>query len=176
VKNVINSSQTLPEHMGGEMPNAFGYPLEQAQRMLVQLGCTNNGETKMSQRVSGRNKQAPEIFAKFYPCEPEQKVQVLETIHNDEEIMGYLGGHRFTGTNLFKKQRESDGRWMGNHRGPDVFLYEQIEKSVWGIRIGLENSRVTVCYKDGQVGIIVRVATGALKEISDLEAYKSMYQ
>ena len=176
VKNVFSSKQKLPEHLGGDMPNAQGYTFEQAQRMLVQLGCTNNGDTKMSQRVAGKSKNAPEIFSKFYKCEPNEMVTVLEQIHADPELVGYLGDHRFTGLNLFKKQRDVDGMWLGNHRGADVFTFDHIKSSAWGIRLGLENARITVCYNDGEVGLIVRVATGALKEVSDLEAYKSMYQ
>jgi len=175
LKNVEDARTPLPEYLGGLMPNPLGYTIEDAQQLLVQLGCTNNGDTKMSQRVTGKSKKVPEILARFYPCQPEEKVSVLEQVYADPDISELLNGHRFTVANVFKKQRD-DGRWLGQHRGWDVFNYEQLEHSAWGIRFGAERARITVCYKDGELGLIVRVATGQIKEVSDLEAYKSMYQ
>ena len=82
-----------------------------------------------------------------------------------------------TGEKLFNEdRRREDGMWMGYHREYNVYTYEQLYNERWGIRLGKENQRLTVCYKDGEVGIIVRVATGELIEIDSLEAYKSMYQ
>jgi hypothetical protein len=175
LKNVLDARQVLPNHLGGEIPNPLGYTAEDAQKLLIQLGCTNNGDTKMSQRVTGKSKKVPDIFAKFYPCDPVNTIVVLDQIYIDPEMSNLLNGHRFTAANLFKKKRD-DGLWCGQHRGWDVFQYEQLKHSAWGIRFGAEKARITVCYKNGELGLIVRAATGEIKEINDLEAYKSMYQ
>lgn len=184
LKHTYNSMERLPINLGGELPEKEGYTLERAQRMLALMGCTNNGGTKMSQRVKGHTKVVPVINSKFYPCEPESKVAVVQQImeDDDEDIAPYLlkedgNVHRFSTTNLFRPAHfdEDSGRWRGTLRGNHVFEYEDLSKCVAGIRIGEESCRLTVCYKDGQVGLCLRVATGSTQEVNDLAAYKSMY-
>jgi hypothetical protein len=170
--------------LGGELPEKDGYPLELAQRMLLIMGCTNNGGTKMSQRVKGQSKRVPVTNAKFYPCEPENVREVVQQIglDDDERISPYLlkpngQRHVFSVANLFRPAHwdEMAGKWRGTLRGNHIFEYEDLENCVAGIRIGKESCRLTVCYNDGQVGLCLRVATGELREVSDLNAYKSMY-
>lgn len=179
LKHEFNAMERLPISLGGEIPEKDGYPLELAQRMLTIMGCTNNGGTKMSQRIKGDSKCVPVIRSKFYPCEPENKVQIVREImeDKDEYIAPFKEGHRFTTTNLFRPVHfdETVERWRGTLRGNHVFEYEELARCVAGIRIGEESCRLTVCYKDGQVGLCLRVATGETKEVSDLAAYKSMY-
>jgi hypothetical protein len=184
LKNTINCNERLPESLGGELPEKDGYPLELAQRMLLIMGCTNNGGTKMSQRVKGQSKRVPVTNAKFYPCEPENVREVVQQIglDDDERISPYLlkpngQRHVFSVANLFRPAHwdEMAGKWRGTLRGNHIFEYEDLENCVAGIRIGKESCRLTVCYNDGQVGLCLRVATGELREVSDLNAYKSMY-
>ena len=180
------------------IPNNNGYTSEVAQKILVQLGGTNNGNSKMSQRVRGNSKQTPDIYAKFYPCQPENLHSVLNSIKNDSEqvrgtveetgpagikiktegvftISRYLAGHTFSET-VFDHPDLISGSYMGNLRGFKVLQYDRLQNEKWGIRIGYETIRLTVCYNDGVLGLCLRFATGKMKEVNDLEAYKSMYQ
>lgn len=184
LKHTFNAMERLPISLGGELPVKEGYPQELAQRMLLIMGCTNNGGTKMSQRVKGNSKRVPDMRSKFYPCENPENREVIEAlvreIIDDEDEELYPNGkfhHEFSTRNLFRKEHKDPetGLWMGTFRGNHVFEYKDLENSPAGIRIGEERCRLTVCYKDGQVGLCLRVATGDLKEVSDLAAYKSMY-
>jgi len=175
LKNPYDKNAVLPENMGGCLPDPDGYTFEFAQRMLIALGCTNNGGTKMSQRVRGNAKQVPEIISKFYPCEPHQKNEKLREIMSDPEMGPFIYGHRFNGKKLFE-HGQTDGQWNGYLRGDKkVLTYEKMSRELWGIRMDGERCRLTVCYRGDQVGLCLRAATGAMKEVSDLESYKSMY-
>jgi hypothetical protein len=176
IKNILTANAELPISLGGGLPNPEGYLLEVAQRMLLQLGCTNNGDTKLSQRIAGKTKKVPVIVSAFYPCEKENKDDVVATIRVD--FAQHLRGRGFNTSNLFREDKKDplSGKWMGYMRKYDVFKYEQVEHSLWGIRIGAEESRITVCYQNEQVGLAVRVATGECRQINNLETYKSMYQ
>ena len=187
IKNALNVQTILPrivinvrgelETYGGSIPNTAGYSTEVAQKMLVQLGGTNNGGSKMSQRVKGSSKKIPITMSKFYPCEPHEKDNVLHSIHTDVEIMEYLGDYTFTGRNLFEYIDVESQQYKGYHRKLDVFTAEALKDDLWGIRIGREHARLTVCYNSSnQLGLLLRIATGETKEVNNLEAYKSMYQ
>jgi len=178
------------------IPDNKGYSLEVSQKILVQLGGTNNGNSKMSQRVRGNSKRIPEIKSKFYPCEPAQKFDVLKAIKTDAEkvdgviedmiggkdvkvegeftISKYLEPHSFSGA-LFNFT-DSSGSFMGYLRGRKVLQFDQLKTELWGIRLGHEQIRLTECYRDGQLGLCLRFATGNTREANDLESYKSMYQ
>ena len=185
IKNDIDGRRPMPAltiEVGGTpvsfegIPDNAGYSLEVAQKILVQLGGTNNGCSKMSQRVRGNSKRIPVIKAKFYPCEPSQKAAVLEQIHNDSEVVSFLRGHQFNGYSLFTRQ-DHENRYIGNLRGWNkILLYNDMKKALWGIRIGHEEARLTECYHEGILGLCLRVATGETTVAEDLEAYKSMYQ
>ena len=158
------------------LPNKAGYSAEIAQRMLVQLGGTNNGSPKVSQRVRGTGKMVPVIKPKFYPCEPAEKLAVLNSIIEDPEFKGLLKGHTFTVAGLFAHQDPDTQLYKGFLRDRKVLEYDKIKNELWGIRIDKEHVRLTECYKYGKLGLCLRVATGELREVNDLESYKSMYQ
>jgi hypothetical protein len=155
----------------------------------------------MSQRVRGNSKQTPVIKDKFYPCQPEDVSRVLGLIKNDSElvqgilevpvvetdphgpkvkregnypIFKYLAEHQFSEPTF--NRTDNYGSYMGYLRKYGVFKYNDIKTSLWGIRIGYETIRLTVCYNDGVLGLCLRFATGKMKEVNDLESYKSMYQ
>ena len=193
----INIGGTTVTYEG--IPNNNGYTSEVAQKILVQLGGTNNGNSKMSQRVRGNSKQTPVIKAKFYACQPQEVRHVLkETIMKDIEVVQgvieepigngdkvkisgdfpiskYLERRNFSEDSLFANQ-DSSGSYMGYLRGYKVLQYERLKDELWGIRVGYETVRLTVCYNNGVLGLCLRFATGKMKEVNDLEAYKSMYQ
>ena len=172
------------EHNGGVatyegVPDPAGYSLELSQKILIQLGGTNNGHSKMSQRVRGNSKRVPKIKAKFYPCEPTQTSTVLETLYRDPDVAGLLNGHTFNAGGYFKYpilNERGETNYMGFLRARKVLNYADIAHNLWGIRMGHEQARLTECYRDGVLGLCLRVATGEFEETSDLEAYKSMYQ
>jgi hypothetical protein len=94
------------------------------------------------------------VTSKFYPCNPENKSAILKQI--EEENKTDLADHKFSGSNLFKADKRSDnGKWMGYRREWAVFTYEDLETEEWGLG-EKEKARVTVCYRDDQVGLILR--------------------
>jgi len=200
IKNDIDSRRPMPPvriDIGGTMvtfegiPDNAGYSNEIAQKILVQLGGTNNGDSKISPRVRGNSKRVPVIFTKFYPCDPAQKHSVLELINNDEtltdvggiedgqyfKVSELLDGHHFSGQGMFTHLDHESQMFQGNLRGEyKVRMFSQMRTERHGIRIGRENARLTECYDEGRLGLCLRVATGETEEVSDLEVYKSMYQ
>lgn len=103
--------------------------------------------------VPGKKATCSNVISKFYACEPENKVAVLRQIkeENRDQIT-----HNFSGSNLFKEDKRNDeGKWMGYRREWAVFTYEQLESEEWGLG-EKEKARVTVCYHNGQVGLILR--------------------
>ena len=185
IKNVIDGKKHMPVvniDVGGTsltfsgIPEPSGFNSEVAQKILVQLGGTNNGCSKMSQRVRGNSKRIPKIMARFYECEPEQKHMVLDHIQSDPELAALIGGHAFNARSYFNNQEMDSGRYMGYLRGRKVLCYNELKDELWGIRVGFEEVRLTECYHEGRLGLCLRVATGLTTEVNDLEAYKSMYQ
>jgi hypothetical protein len=53
------------------------------------------------------------------------------------------------------------------------------EQQNWGARTkgadGIYNSQRVICYQNGELGVAVRIDTGARKQESTLKAFKSMY-
>ena len=181
IKNDVDAKRPMPAiKVDGityeGLPNKAGYSAEIVQRMLVQLGGTNNGSSKMSQRVRGNSKLVPVIKAQFYPCDPAQKYKTLDIINEDPEFEDLLNGHTFTGAGLFAHQDPETQLYKGYLRGRKVLEYDQMENELWGIRIGQEHARLTECYRNGELGLCLRVATGERREVNDLSVYKSMYQ
>jgi hypothetical protein len=118
--------------------------------------------------VPGKKATCSNVMSNFYACEPENKLAVLRQI--EEENRDAITTHKFSGSNLFKEdKRDADGKWMGFRREWAVFTYEQLETEEWGLG-EKEKARVTVCYQDGQVGLILRYmkAESDMKTDSDI--------
>jgi hypothetical protein len=104
--------------------------------------------------VAGPRATCTNVVSKFYICEPENKQAVLRQI--EEENRAQLGSHAFKGDKLFiNDKRAENGQWMGYRRAWAVFAYEDLETEEWGLGAN-EKARVTVCYRAGQVGLILR--------------------
>jgi hypothetical protein len=185
IKNIMDARKPMPAvsiSIGGAsvqfagIPDPSGYSFEVKEKLLVQLG---GGIFKVSQRVRGNSKRIPVIKAKFFRCEPGQKIAVVESIYEDPEVAAYLNGHRFNANTLFSRSKLVDGRevYEGYLRGRKVLQYEELKTELWGIRIDVESARLTECYdREGNLGLCLRVATGEVTEANDLESYMSMYQ
>jgi hypothetical protein len=172
-------NKKLPTILGGKIPDVNGYAHDIAQQMLIQLGCTNNGGTKISQRVRGNCKNVPIINSQFYPCNEFNVESVINSILTDntnQRIYPYVKNFNPRVNSIFNpKFKLSDGTWQGCLRERKVFQYDDIKDQLWGIRLDKEKRRFTVCYNNGELGLCLRVATGELRTIDSLETYKSMY-
>lgn len=184
LKHINNQMERLPIGLGGKLPLKEGYSFEYVQEMLSAVGCTKNGKIKVSHRVKDKSKRVPVVRSKFYPCKNPENREVVEALvkeiiaDEDEEL--YPNGkfqYTFSSKKLFLREHidPETGLWMGVLREMRVFDYKELVNSVAGIRINKEKCRLTVCYKDGQVGLCLRVATGDLRSIYDYATYKSMY-
>jgi hypothetical protein len=89
------------------------------------------------------------VISKFYPCNPDNKKKILKQIEQENNT------HKFSGSDLFREDQKEADKWKGYRRTWAVFTYEQLETEEWGLG-KKEKARVTVCYKDGQVGLILR--------------------
>ena len=154
-----------------------------ADRALQNLGCF--AEADISARVTGTVKLVPAIRVTFHPC--------------DRASFGVLAttlavGHTFQ--NPFDQSiavmtrlgLPLTGPMLGYLRKWNVLNYDTDLKARdsqtgavygagWGFTLtsgGTSNPRVTVCYKDGVLGVALRTMTGS-RMVDRLSAYKSMY-
>ena len=145
-------------------------PLLGAERVLLDLD--SFVEVKVSPRVRGRIKRIPIIGCEFIPCTQETFASKLLRI---AEITGVDADIR----NPFIRSATEgmkDGLWQGYLREWNVFDYNTVtSNSGWGIDDHEGSTRVTICYKNGTLGVAVRWNTGEQHDVSSLEKFKSMY-
>ena len=99
----------------------------------------------------------PIIGCEFIPCTQETFASQLPRI---AEITGVVADIR----NPFirsAKEGMKDGLWQGYLREWNVFDYNTVtSNSGWGIHDREGSTRVTICYKNGTLGVAVRWNTG----------------
>ena len=165
----IKNSKTDVIHPDYPLP----FTLEETNRTLQNL--SSFSEVKVSQRVRGRSKHVPVFGCEFIPCTKETFDE------KKDEIAHILQGSvmqipKFKNPFLESEKKEKkDELWMGYLRTWDVFEYDNIDQG-WGITGPGGSTRLTICYRRGELGIAVRWNTGNKQEKNTLETYKSMYQ
>ena len=180
----INADTLLPQELGGELPNEDGYPHQEAEKMLLVLGCTHNGGSKMSQRVRGKCKKVHVVANEFYPVEdplnPSVVKSVIENIKKVSEFKDTLSGRNFKCNDYFSEKKkeiidgEWTGKWLGFLRGFRLLEYDTLTTEIWGMNF-TNNVRLFECYNNGIIGLCLKVCTPNLESIEDLETWKSMY-
>lgn len=99
---------------------------------------------RLSERVSSTragNRTDPEVACEFNPCTPETFGDLYLT-------------HTFR--NPFDNAHMVDGRYQGYLREWKVFTFEEVfTNKGWGLNSNIP-ARVTVCYKDGVLGVAYR--------------------
>ena len=145
-------------------------PLLGAERVLLDLD--SFVEVKVSPRVRGRIQRRFIIDYEFIPCTQETFASKLPRI---AEITGVVANIR---NPFIRSAKEGliDGKWQGNMRVWKVFNYDEVKRNSGCGMDDDDGTRLTICYKNGTLGVAVRWNTGEQHDVSSLETYKSMYK
>jgi len=148
-----------PDH-----PNLM--PRAAADRILKELA--SFAKVKVSDRVRGRIKEVPFFDCVFRACTPETFSAIrLEFGRNFQNPFAESE----------KKVGQVDGQWQGHLRGWGVYDFKYVEDNRgWGMTSPKNSIRLTICYKEGVLGVAVRRKTDIKIKINTLQTYKSMYK
>lgn len=147
---------------------------EAAESALRSLGCF--GEFSLSSRVSGKIRQIPIFDTRWFPCTSAASFTNCMTNFTVENDL--FRGRTFLNPFLHDRRPLPEGPNFlekGYLRGWGVFDYETdiITQPGWGVSVG--TPRLTICYREGVLGVAVRWHTGRFKHMNRLSAYRSMY-
>jgi hypothetical protein len=148
-----------------EYPNPL--PEDQCNKILQDKGCF--AEINISPRVNNTIRDDPVYETEFYECTKDTFSEVNDT------LKGQFPTHNFK--NPFIKSEErglEDGKYIGYLRRWKVWDYKDVESQPgWGAKKG---PRLTICYRDGVLGVALRYPTGETKRVGNMETHKSMYK
>ena len=138
------------------------------------LGCF--GEFSLSSRVSGKIRHIPIFDTRWFPCTSAASFTNCMTNFTVENDL--FRGRTFLNPFLHDRRPLPEGPNFlekGYLRGWGVFDYETdiITQPGWGVSVG--TPRLTICYREGVLGVAVRWHTGRFKHMNRLSAYRSMY-
>jgi hypothetical protein len=167
-KKVSNQEAYHIKNKAGEIhanyPDAM--TSDAADRALQEIGCF--AQVKVSDRVRGRSKIVPVFGCEFHSCTTETFAALGLSKRFD---------HTFDNPFLSSLAKGmQDGRMQGYLREWGVFEFEYVESNRgWGMTGPKNTVRLTICYRQGQLGVAVRWNTGEKEEINTLQTFKSMY-
>lgn len=147
-------------------------PEDQCNKILQNKGCF--AEINISPRVSNTIKDIPVYEAEFYECTKDTFSEANNKLK--EEFKEYFPNLNFKNPFITSEERglADDEKYKGYLRGWKVWDYEEvITQSGWG---ATKKPRLTICYKNNILGIAFRYPTGEIKQVGDMETYKSMYK
>lgn len=158
---------TLTHELHPSYPN----PISKAEAdiALQELGCF--GSIRLSVRVSGGVKHTHVYAARFYPCTKETFPAMIPQLQEQSRVQRNF-------QNPFEESEShglEEGRYKGYLRDWRVFDFERdiVTQPGWGV--GPAEPRITICYKDQQVGVALRYDTGEVREVNSIETRRSMY-
>jgi hypothetical protein len=148
---------------------------DDAEHLLYALECF---DTTLSARVVGSDREVPNHKVRFVPCNPETWADLPEDIRQG-------GKNPFTEQALANRKDNLDGSftWRGynygwkvlHHMDGDYLITTEIDKSnARRGALGGGNTRKTICYKDGVLGIAVMYTEGTIQR-KPLRTSGSMY-
>jgi len=161
---------------GHALHPAYPAPLLEpaAKSALVALGCI--GDAKLSARVKGSVRPTPIFAAEFFPCD----VTTFDTALTP--VKAAIAGGRYVGSafqNPFQQRERpppnAAGKEHGYLRKWDVFDYDTQIATQPGWGVGANRPRLTICYKNGVLGVAIRWNTGETRMQDRLSAFRSMY-
>lgn len=184
------------------IPDPNGYAGDIAHKIIVKLGGTAKGNSKLSQRIKGKCAQERINICIFYPCEPRDLRETVAAIHGDQTTMfeGIIECDDANGDRIREEGIFPVSRFVGEHRFNIASVFVENTRmrcpitgeSMYSSRVrGVskilkfeqlqkehhgESIRLTACYKDGQLGVGLRFPSGKKRDIDDMTSYKSMYQ
>ena len=145
-----------------------------ADEILLNLGC--GATVNVSARVRGGVKTVPDIVCSFHPC-------------TRDTYSGVAALAAFPTNPFIASDREMAAhpdRWplaegqIGNLREWGVYEYDYIVRNK-GNRMSVQSvardprGRITICYKDGVLGVALRKPTGITRTEDSMTAFQSMY-
>lgn len=142
---------------------------EECDRALQEIGCF--AEVNVSPRVKGNVSKLRVYGCEFEPCNKDMFPALKATFEQR------FHPHRFMDPFINSEaQGLENGQYKGQLRGWSVLDFKtQVETQPgWGVTS--ENPRLTICYKDGVLGIAIRYDTGITVPQDTLTAFKSMYK
>jgi hypothetical protein len=141
---------------------------EEADRILQE--CASYADASLSARVRGSVKNVVRVRTTWHPCDTD----TFQTVSTSQEFVEQAGNHQFQ--NPFNAVHMDGDRFQGYLRGWSVLEYSRdVEQSRWGFNTTTNAPRVTVCYRDGVLGVALRTIVG-FETQNTLTAFRSMYK
>jgi len=146
------------------------YSIQKAQEILCSLD--SYLDVNVSSRVAKENGSTYTPNIVFIPCnDSTKKDKMNELIKNVYEGVGLTPRSFDVPFHASEKEGKTEGKYKGYLRDWKVWNYDEVEKELgWGLK---GRDRITICYKNGVLGIALRYKTAKLKQ--RLKAYDSMF-
>jgi hypothetical protein len=173
VRRGLGDTCFIIRRAGGEHEQHNDYPIpmneEDCDRALQKIGCF--AEVTISPRVKGNISRQRVYACEFVPCNKETFPELKASLERR------FNTHRFMDPFINSEaQGLENGQYKGQLRGWSVLDFEtQVETQPgWGITA--EHPRLTICYRNGVLGVAIRYDTGTTTEKDTLVTFKSMYK
>jgi hypothetical protein len=125
--------------------------IEQAENIAIRIGHGEKGDhTVVDNEALKRAQAGYEIISSFHACNEETFAKAAVAA----AFLEQAGGHRFH--NPFKGGEMEGDKFKGYMRERRVFDYSEVEKSQWGFDKTTNGPRLTICYKNGELGVGLR--------------------
>lgn len=159
----VKNTATGELHPGSQTP----VTREESDRILQESG--SYADQSLSARVRGSVRNVAIVDTTWHSC----NVETFDEVSRSEEFRRQSGVHRFQ--NPFIPPQMIGDLFTGYLRERRVFQYSEVSDSRWGFNRTTNGPRLTVCYRDGVLGIALRTLIGF--EIQNtLSAFRSMYR
>lgn len=144
-----------------------GVTLEVAEDILQEVGCY--ADASLSARVRGKIRQRAKTVPSWHPCTNDTFSAMIATAAFRERVGDYVPRNPFSDAHM------ENGLYQGNLRRYAVFDYDTIKDERWGFNADNTAPRLTVCYKDGELGVLLRTLDG-FEVVDTLTTVGSMYR
>ena len=126
--------------------------IEQAENIAINIGrVAEHGRLALVDKESMKWAQSGyKIIASWYACDQETFKDILKSPQFIEQAPDY---HPH---NPFLRAQMEGTKFQGNLRGWRILDFSEVEKSSWGFNETTNKPRLTVCYKDGSLGVALR--------------------
>lgn len=125
--------------------------IEQAENIAIHIGRGEKGEhAVVDKEALKRAQSAYEIISSFHACNEATFAAAVRA----PAFLEQAGGHPFR--NPFKSSEMEGDKFKGYLRVWRPFDYTEVEKSQWGFDKNNTGPRLTICYKNGVLGVGLR--------------------
>lgn len=157
---------------GSVHPNyPHAMPTDDAEHVLHELSCAVKVE--VAARVRGRIKTVPVYGCDFVACTSDsfqEQIQLKIAHLNLQQNFQNPFVHSIA-------KGQINGRFQGFLREWRVFDFNEVrDNRGWGMTGPRNMARLTICYRQGDLGVALRWRTNEREEINTLETFRSMYR